>query len=645
MTAAAAKRFAPEPLPPPATVPAPADKELFGHPVGLFVLFFAEMWERFSYYGMRALLVFYMTKGFLAYGDSRAYSVYGAYCALVYMTPFIGGMIADRVLGQRRAVIFGGLLMAAGHLLMMSEQSTNFFLALALLIVGNGFFKPNIGTIVGRMYHAGNKDKRDGGFTIFYMGVNLGAALAPLLCGLIGERYGWHYGFGLATVGMLIGLAIFVAPNIVTQVLIGLGALSAAGTLVYTALDDKILLYYVNTPIAVALLVAAGVAVLALQRGGVPKDAGLPPKQENFLRKQILVVLGTLAAVPVFAFFVGRGGTPLVGDNGLDLPGAVLAACGIACFGYVIFEAVRATGVERNRLLVALSMFFFSMLFWAFFEQAGSSMNNFADRNVNRVTAARTITEADVGTTVEFQVSQAQLGLKQNGAVFTLDQLDALRKDKKTTVAWTIDASHVGMAISASEVPASVFQAANPAFILIFGLVFTWLWSMLGRRNRDPSTPAKFALALLQLGLGFTALWYGAQHSDQRGMVGATWLLLAYLLQTTGEICLSPVGLSMVSKLSPARMVSTMMGAWYMATAFSEYLASLLAKLTGVSHGGEGAAKGIPAPIDTVHVYGDVFGHIATAAIASAVILFALTPLLKKWMHTELPFTGEETTH
>ena len=184
---------------------------LFGHPTGLYTLFFAEMWERFSFYGMRALLLFYMIKGFLGYGDRDAYAIYGAYTALVYMTPLFGGMLADRLLGARRAVVLGGLLMAAGHLMMSAENDVAFFLALALLIVGNGFFKPNISTMVGSLYPQGSP-KRDTGFTIFYMGINLGAAMSPLLCGYIGETYGWHYGFGLATLGMLTGLAVFVAP-------------------------------------------------------------------------------------------------------------------------------------------------------------------------------------------------------------------------------------------------------------------------------------------------------------------------------------------------------------------------------------------------------------------------------------------------
>src|SRR5688572_20811181 len=208
------------------------EKTLFGHPVGLYTLFFAEMWERFSYYGMRALLVLYMIKGFLKLNDSSAYAVYGAYTALVYATPFIGGMLADRLLGARRSVVLGGLLMAAGHLLMTIETQLAFYGALALLIAGNGFFKPNISTIVGSLYPAGSA-RRDGGFTIFYMGINLGAAMSPLVCGYVGETYGWHYGFGLATLGMLVGVAVFVAPARVTQILIGLGALATAGSMLF----------------------------------------------------------------------------------------------------------------------------------------------------------------------------------------------------------------------------------------------------------------------------------------------------------------------------------------------------------------------------------------------------------------------------
>jgi POT family proton-dependent oligopeptide transporter len=299
--------------------------------------------------------------------------------------------------------------------------------------------------------------------------------------------------------------------------------------------------------------------------------------------------------------------------------------------------------VERQRLFVVLIMCFFSMLFWAFFEQAGSSMNNFADRNVDRVREARVLTAAEVGQTVTLEANQEQLGYARDGKVFTLDQLDALKKDKATKLEWKVEPAHVGMGVGGKEVPASIFQAANPTFILLFGLAFTALWGALAKRRLEPSTPAKFALGLLQLCLGFGALWWGAQTATDRGMVGVQWLLVAYLLHTTGELCLSPIGLSMVTKLSPAALVSTTMGAWFLATAYSQYLAGIIAALTGVSHGEEGAeTKMIPPPSATVDVYGSVFGRIAIAAFVAFLLLLALTPLIKKWMHAEKPMTGEE---
>jgi POT family proton-dependent oligopeptide transporter len=243
-------------------------QQVFGHPPGIFTLFFAEMWERFSYYGMRSLLVFYMIKGFLGYGDSDAYAVYGAYTALVYMTPFFGGMLADRLIGARRAVILGGLFMAAGHLMMTIEKELAFFTALALLILGNGFFKPNISTIVGSLYPPGSP-KRDGGFTIFYMGINLGAAMSPLVCGYIGETYGWHYGFGLATIGMLTGLAVFVAPSIIAQTSVALVAIAAAANMGMLGYQPLVQYSELTSLLVLLLLVVAGVVCFVEQgRGG-----------------------------------------------------------------------------------------------------------------------------------------------------------------------------------------------------------------------------------------------------------------------------------------------------------------------------------------------------------------------------------------
>ncbi len=716
-------------------------KPFLGHPPGLFMLFFAEMWERFSYYGMRALLIFYMTKGFLGYGDKRAYAVYGAYTALVYATPFIGGMLADKVLGSRRAVLLGGLLMAAGHLLMTIENSNAFFGALALLICGNGFFKPNISTIVGSLYPKGSP-KRDAGFTIFYIGINLGAALAPLICGYVGETFGWHYGFGLATIGMLIGVAVFVAPTILTQALILIGALVAAGGMVYTQRDDTLMLL-VYAPVGLALVVAAVASAAGAGKGGLPHAAGQPPKGREGLGAYIIVAVCTLALVPVIALMV----------NYSDVAKYVLSAFGAIALIIILVEAFRGTKIERERLIVVLIMMFFSMLFWAFFEQAGSSVNNFTDRNVERVTAratSRTIQTGDVGKPLTFVPTQAQLGYPceakdepiaggseativelsvASGAMakagdvvlvvqpptdpgaskpkpksltlkdlhpsllegtvawnkkvgeaindpkvdhdklltftgrrsFTLDQLDGLREAHKKardiapskqgtpppaadpTVTWNITSAHVGMLVGGKEIPASVFQAVNPVCIMIFGLAFSALWGFLGRMKLEPSTAVKFALGLAQLGLGFGVFWWAAKNADSRGMTSMWLLVLGYALHTTGELCLSPVGLSMVTRLSPARIVSMVMGGWFLATAFSNLLAAIIAQFTGVGHGDEGGG-GIPAPVETVGIYGGVFGIIALWAGGATVLLLLLAPLLTKWMHreadTDQPSTG-----
>lgn len=621
--------------------------QLMGHPAGLFTLFFAEMWERFSYYGMRALLVFYMIKGFLGYGDKQAYEVYGAYTALVYATPFIGGMVADRLLGARRSVVLGGLLMAAGHLLMTVENKYAFFGALALLICGNGFFKPNISTIVGSLYPAGSP-KRDAGFTIFYIGINLGAALAPLLCGYVGETYGWHYGFGLATIGMLIGLAVFVAPRGLTQVLIILGALAAAASMVWVNLGDTLMLA-VNAPVGLALLVAAFVAAFAVGKGGLPDWAGRRPEKVKSRTGEFMVYAGVLLAVPVIALLVSRN----------TIAGYVLTAFGILALGTILVEALRSQKVERERLFVVLAMMFFSMLFWAFFEQAGSSVNNFTDRNVQRVTAASTFTEAQVGTTIEIPANQALVGLKKpDGKLVTLTEIEAVVTQARNaaiekatrdsggkssatppefsaTIPWTVTSEHVGQSYGGNEVKASVFQAVNPVCIMVFGLAFSALWGFLGRRKIEPSTPIKFSLGLLQLGLGFIVFWYGASQATDRGMTSMLWLVVGYALHTTGELCLSPVGLSMVTRLSPTRMVSTVMGGWFLATAFSNYLAGIIAGLTGVSHGG-GEESTLPPPQETVNVYGDVFLKIGIAGCGAAVLLLILSPLLSKWMHSDL---------
>jgi proton-dependent oligopeptide transporter, POT family len=665
---------------------------LFGHPVGLYTLFFAEMWERFCFYGMRALLVLYMGKSFLKYSDTSANAVYGAFTALVYMTPFLGGILADRLLGQRRAVIMGGTLMAAGELLMMVPHKVAFYTALALLIAGNGFFKPNISTIVGSLYGRGNP-RRDGGFTIFYMGINLGAAISPLLCGFLAERYGWQWGFGLAAIGMIIGLAIFIAPTLLTQVLILFSAVAIAAGLLLNYPDNWFSIG-LNVFSAVSILVSGAVAIMAIGRGGIPDAAGNAPDPQRLrqpvlgpLRATWIVYLGTAIAVVVFVFLVS--GFALVASDGkpqsiipeswvsalnaygnplmhglaiivreLGRPATlVLFVVGVIAFGNLILEMVRLPRIPRQRMYVVLILTFFSMLFFTFFEQAGSSLTNFTDRNVDRVTGRTTITQADVGKTIEIQPTQKQLGYHNGDKLFTLNVLTDLRDAQKElrdeaskrgekdlppqarpdfTIPWKVADDNVGMQIAQvnDEIPSATFQSVNSIFILILGLPFTLLWYLLARRGWEPSTTVKFALGILQVGLGFLALWYGAHTADQRGIVALSWLILGYLLHTTGELCLSPVGLSMVTRLSPKRLVSTVMGGWFLATGFAEMLASIIAQFADVTEG-SGAELTVPPPRETVQVYGNVYLQAAFITMIAAAICLAMAPVLNRWMHEE----------
>ncbi len=483
-----------------------APVDLANQPKALRVLFFAETWERFSYYGMRALLIYYMTRHF-RFSDDAAYVVYGSYTALVYTTPVIGGMLADRLLGGRKAVIFGGILMALGHFAMAFDHL--FSLALALLICGNGFFKPNISTIVGRVY-SDDEHKRDRAFAIFYMGINLGG-MAAGVCGHLGQRYSWHLGFGLAGIGMLVGLAVFWW--------------------------GQRFLGHAAEP---------------------PDPARLRAPVLLGLSREWLIYLATLLAIAASWWLVQQG----------EVLGSLLLVVGLATLAGLIYYLVRHTQPgERGPMLVALVLIVFSTMFWAFFEQAGSSMALFTERNVDR----------------------SVLGI---------------------------------------NVEPAVFASANSAYVLLFSPFFIWLWRKLGRY--EPSTPLKFGLGTLQLGLGFGALWLGAASSQDTGVVPLTWLLLGIALHTTGELCLSPVGLSMITKLSPPRIVGLMMGAWFLASAEAQYMASVIARLTGVK-GAEHAAGAVP-PSATVMVYGSVFGGIAVTALVIGTVMCAVSPWLRRRM-------------
>ncbi|HET7541400.1 MAG TPA: peptide MFS transporter [Polyangiaceae bacterium] len=494
--------------------PSPAERvvDQGRHPRVLAYLLFTETWERFSFYGMRALLVFYLTKSFL-FSDRAAYAIYGSYAALVYATPVLGGLLADRLLGFRKAVLIGGVLMALGHFAMAVQSLQVFYAALALLICGNGFFKPNISSLVGRLY-AASDPRRDSAFTLFYMGINLGAFLAPIACGYLGERFGWHWGFGLAGVGMLLGLSVFVRAQ----------------------------------PLLLGLAEAP------------PR----PGRRTAFggLSLQTWVYLGTLLSLVVAWQLVQHPA----------LVGSLLSVFGVAVFvGLCVYLTRLPDRSTRDRLGVLLLLTLVSTVFWSFFEQTGTSMNLFTDRNVDR-----------------------------------------------TLLGW--------------QIPASQFQSVEGLFILLLAPVFSVLWLYLSRRRSEPNTPLKFAFGILQLGLGFAALYIGAATSRATGSVPMFWLILCYFLHATGEFCLSPIGLSMVTKLAPQNITGILMGTWFLAYSFAQYVAALIAQLTGTKTDIAAIATS-PSPAQTVMVYGSVFGSIGCVAIGVGVVLALVSPALARRMH------------
>ena len=487
---------------------ASADKTYFGHPPGLFVLFFTEMWERFSYYGMRALLIFYLTKHWL-YSDERASVIYGAYTALVYITPVIGGYLADRYLGQRKAVQFGAVLLAFGHFLMGVEGDGGqgsptlnvFWLALSFIIVGSGFLKANISVIVGQLYPRTDA-RRDPAYTIFYMGINLGAALGSVLCGYLGETYGWSYGFGAAGIGMLFGLGVFKWGR---PLLMGKGE-------------------------------APDPVRLTRRAGGVTLEWRL--------------YLAGIAGVGIVWWLVQNQG----------LVGRLLGFAGFALVAYVLYTAVfRLPREDRDRIFAALFLIVGSILFWALFEQAGSSLNLYTDRFVDR-----------------------------------------------------------------AGVPASVFQSINAIYIVLLGPVFAGLWLWLANRGLEPSAPAKFGLAMMQLGTGFLILVAGAANGVATPVV---FIFLIYLLHTTGELCLSPVGLSAMNRLAPVHLASLIMGAWFFASATGNFAAGLIAAAAGAGDGNGGTA--------TQQTVLDVYSTVGWVAIGAGVAVLAISPLVRKLMHLD----------
>ena len=490
--------------------------DFLGHPKGLFVCFATEMWERFSYYGMRALLILYLTKHW-EFTDATSYLIYGAYTSLVYIMPVFGGMLADQILGSKKAVTYGAILLVVGHLGMTVESSEQiFYLSLALIVSGVGFLKPNISTMVGALYKE-DDPRRDSGFTIFYMGINIGAFTATLLCGYLGEEIGWAYGFGAAGVGMLIGLIIFLVGQ---KYLEGLAE---------------------------------------------------PPSEKH---KQIYNGATYENWAYVSGVFMVLITWFLVQNS--QLVGQLLGGFGAIFIGaWLLYALFKCAPEERDRLIVVGILILFSLIFWALFEQAGSSLNILTDRGVDRV-------------------------------------------------------------IFGWEVPASMFQSLNAGFIFTIAPLFAILWIALAKRNMEPSTPIKFSIGIVFVGLGFLALVYGMKSSDGL-QTGVIWIILIYLLHTLGELCLSPVGLSSVTKLSPQRIVGFMMGMWFFASAAGNYVAGLIARATAAGNSASCSrcygASGDVYNLAQKQSFMDVYTDVGMIAIACGIFLAIITPILKKLMH------------
>ena len=590
------------------------------HPRGLLILFFAEMWERFSYYGMRGILIFYLTQHFL-FDDSTATAQYGAYTTLVYLLPLIGGILADRYLGTRKAIAFGALLLVAGHLTMAVESHPAqqvltyqgqkydfvtqgrggdqkvqikvgdtaydfgprsdggiaiknlpaaaplpadlpkadftlsvekrdplylnvFYLALSLIIMGVGFLKANISSLVGQLYAKGDP-RRDPGFVLYYYGINLGSFWAAILCGYLGQTVGWWAGFGLAGLGMLAGFVVFV---------LGRPMLQGKGEPPVPAVLEK-------------------------------RVAG-PVTFEHSI--YIAAVLG-LALIYV-----------LVQHNAVV--GLLLGVGAVSVLAYVGFHLItKSDKEERERTFLALLLVMGAVMFWTLFEQAGSSLNLFAQRNTDLGLVAHAITTNVLGTPV-FIGTQAM-------------------KDAASLAPGTF---WIDMGFTASQT-----QSFNAGFILIGAPIFAALWLFLGARGRDPSPMVKFGLALAQVGVSFLLLVWGSSFHDAAFRVPLIFLAGTYLLQTTGELCLSPVGLSQISKLAPPVLVSTMLAVWFLANSGGLYAAAFIAKLAGTQTvGGQ-----VLDPAKALATSTGVFSTIGWAGIALGVVFLALSPFLKHWAH------------
>ncbi|MDH5618822.1 MAG: peptide MFS transporter [Gammaproteobacteria bacterium] len=587
------------------------DEELWGHPKGLYVCFTTELWERFSFYGMKFLLVLYLTKYHL-FTDEMGLDVLGSYAGLVYALPLLGGMIADRYLGMRKSVVFGGISLSLGHILMAVEGHQArfyaagttlvdnltlatgdvlvagtvltedimmrdtaalkvFYFALALIVMGVGYLKPNISTIVGKLYSK-EDPRRDSGFTIFYMGINIGSFAATLICGWLGETYGWGYGFGAAGIGMIIGLFTFLYGQ---KYLKGHAEPSDPEKLKKSALGPinvEWAIYLLSIPMLGVfwLLVQHEPIVLITQNVfliiaivGLILYSMIHTKKEhnNTLAYVIAAVAICSGICAVIANLHPIGGIEAVAEEVLYLSIALI-------IGFVVYGFVTHYSEEFGRTVVLMVLILSTIVFWALFEQAAGSMTLYADRIVDRTMGDTTFTAAQFGS-------------------------------------------------------------LNAGFIMLLAIPFATLWTWLAKKNLEPNTPVKFGLGILQAGLGFGALVFGAQFPNEAGQVAMVWLVLAYLLHTTGELCLSPVGLSAVTKLSIGNVVGVSMGTWFLATALSETVATRLGRIAAID-----TSAGETADIATsAATYTQLFEFLMWFGIGAGVFMIIISPILRRWMH------------
>ncbi|NIL94014.1 MAG: MFS transporter [Woeseiaceae bacterium] len=592
-----------------------SDEDFLGHPKGLYVCFTTELWERFSFYGMKYLLLLYLTKYHL-FSDEMGLDVLGSYAGLVYALPVIGGLIADRFLGMRKSVLFGGVLLSLGHILMAVEghQAVNypagmtlvedltlasgevlvagtilaesimfrdtaalnvFYLALALIVMGVGYLKPNISTIVGKLY-AEDDPRRDSGFTIFYMGINIGSFVATLLCGWLGETFGWKYGFGAAGIGMIIGLISFsygqkflhghaepAEPEKLQEKIFGpisrewsiyLLSLPVLGVFWLLVQHEPVVLLTQNVFLIVAIV---SIILYSMIHTRMDQDNRIAYVFAAVtILAGIYTVLANLGHMPAFL-----PTSAAIAEYSLYLAVTLVVA-------FVIYGFMTHNSDEFGRTVVLMFLILTTIVFWALFEQSAGSMTLFADRVVDRTAGNVTFTAAQFGS-------------------------------------------------------------LNAGFIMLLALPFAALWVWLAKKNLEPSTPVKFGLGIIQAGLGFGALVLGAQFPDEAGKVAMVWLILAYLLHTTGELCLSPVGLSAVTKLSIGRVVGVSMGTWFLATALSETVATRLGKMAALATEGGEVADSASA----LATYTQLFEFLMYVGLGVGVVVLLVSPLLRRGMH------------